>query len=97
MLLKKSLSLDLNPTVFHIYGFSSDTLHQLLANTGFRVLSIKNSKPTKADPYKTSGFLRSIVMDLAKNSVHGFAQFVLFVSFKRLYMGTSIEAVAQNI
>jgi len=84
-----------DPSVFHIYGFSADTLRRLLLVTGYRVHQIKNSKPSKADPYRTSSPIRGAGVELGKICVHALAQLLYYTSFGKLHMGSSIEAVAQ--
>jgi 2-polyprenyl-3-methyl-5-hydroxy-6-metoxy-1,4-benzoquinol methylase len=84
-----------DPTVFHIYGFSADTLRRLLLETGYRVHQIKNSKPSKADPYRADTPLRGAGVGLAKTGAHALAQLLYTTSLGKLYMGSSIEAVAQ--
>lgn len=84
-----------NPSVFHIYGFSAVTLRRLLSETGYRVLQIKNSKPSKADPYRVHGPIHNVGVELAKTTVHALAQLLYYTSFGTLHMGSSIEAIAQ--
>lgn len=88
--------LGLRPAVTHNFNFTAESLRRMLASAGFRNIKIRNSPPTTGDPYGTGGKLGTALTGLAKVLYYYMAQALYFVSFGRLFAGSSFIVEAEK-
>lgn len=81
--------------VFHLNSFSPSPLRLLLRRTGFALLRVANSPPTRGDPYRAFGGADRL-LTAAKLGIHGLVQGLYFLSGGRWILGASLEAYARR-
>jgi len=88
--------LGLRPAVLHDFNFTPRSLRALLEGAGFREVRISNSPPTSGDPYRTGGRLGGFSTGLLKFLYYNLAQALWFLSFGRVYAGSSLIVTARK-
>jgi len=83
-----------NPTVFHRYCYSSQSIRELLLRVGFRQIRIFNSPITTGDPYKHTS-IKELTL-LAKRIIDLAAKFIFWVSGNRWVVGPSLLIWAEK-
>jgi 2-polyprenyl-3-methyl-5-hydroxy-6-metoxy-1,4-benzoquinol methylase len=83
-----------NPSVFHKYCFSSDSIYQLLSRLDYKNIQITNSPLTSGDPYSHSkiGFL----VDIGKVLICFISKHVFWLTKGKLLIGPSILIWAEK-
>jgi SAM-dependent methyltransferase len=85
-----------DPSIFHLYMFSSKTLCLMLKKAGFKILSVQNSKPSRGDIYDTKTFDDKGRVDVAKRMLFAGVQIINLLTLKRIFLSPSIEVIACN-
>jgi len=84
----------LNPSVFHLYSFTPDTIKKMLQKAGFKEVKVKNSFLTTGDPYIIT---KSISLaKIIKTIIYYSAQLIYYLSFGRAVIGPSILVIAKK-
>jgi SAM-dependent methyltransferase len=78
--------------VFHEYSFTPRHIKKLLSDHGFVQTTVINSPPSEGDPYRL--FPAPILATQVKRIIYSMAKCIEFISFMRLFLGTSLEVVA---
>jgi SAM-dependent methyltransferase len=89
-------ALGLNPSVVHNFNFPAESLRRMLGRAGFKDIRIRNSRPTRGDPYGNGGWLGASLTGLAKILYYYGAQGVYFASLGRLLAGSSLIIEARK-
>lgn len=76
------------PATFHAHNFSETTLKQILMQSGFRRICIRNSKTITADPHRA--------VSLAKAVVAGVSTVLFYGTLGRFCFSSSLIAQAQR-
>ncbi|MCG2726253.1 MAG: class I SAM-dependent methyltransferase [Elusimicrobia bacterium] len=88
--------LNLNPCIIHNFNFNSRSLNIILKQAGFKDIKIINSKPTLGDPYGTGGKLGRFFVSVFKSVYYIFSQIAWFLSFGKIYTGSSLIVTARK-
>jgi 2-polyprenyl-3-methyl-5-hydroxy-6-metoxy-1,4-benzoquinol methylase len=80
--------------VFHEYSFTPKHIKKLLSDHGFVQTIIINSPPSEGDPYGL--FPTPILATQVKRIIYSVAKCIEFISFRRLFLGTSLEVIAEK-
>ena len=78
--------------VFHEYSFTPRHIRKLLYDHGFVQTTVLNSPPSEGDPYGL--FPAPILATQVKRIIYAMAKCIEFISFGRLFLGTSLEVIA---
>lgn len=78
--------------VFHEYSFTPSFIFQLLDDHGFVGTAILNSPPSQGDPYKLFG--DATFANRLKKVTYSIAKFAEILSYRHLYLGTSLEVIS---
>ena len=78
--------------VFHGYSFTPKHIRKLLCDHGFVQATVLNSPPSEGDPYEL--FPAPIFATQVKRIIYSMAKCIEFISFRRLFLGTSLEVIA---
>ncbi|PKM98700.1 MAG: hypothetical protein CVU79_02255 [Elusimicrobia bacterium HGW-Elusimicrobia-3] len=89
-------SLGLKPAVLHDFNFTPRSLRVMLERAGFREISIRNSRPTSGDPYRSGGRLGGFSTGLLKFLYYSLAQALWLLSLGRVYAGSSLIITARK-
>lgn len=89
-------ALGLRPAVIHNFNFRPGALRLLLARAGFRDITIRNSRPTSGDPYRTGGRLGGFFTGAVKVLYYYLAQALWLLSCGRVYAGSSLIVTARK-
>ena len=84
------------PTIFHLYGFSANTLREMLRKTGFKEIHIANSILSSGDPYSSTRLFSPRAVGLVKKLVYTFAQIIFYLTAGRLILSSSLETFAKK-
>ncbi len=79
-----------NAYIFHRFSFSAATIRRLLQKQGFTRIIVRNSCPTKGDPYQVGKGVGIIKM-----LVYGVAQVIYFLTFGKVCLSSSLEVYAE--
>ncbi|MDD5208575.1 MAG: class I SAM-dependent methyltransferase [Elusimicrobiales bacterium] len=85
-----------SPSIIHNFNFRAETLRAMLMRSGFREIRIRNSRPTSGDPYRTGGRLGGFLTGALKVLYYWLAQAVWFLTFGRVYAGSSLIVTARK-
>ncbi|HCC47231.1 MAG TPA: hypothetical protein DEQ38_03815 [Elusimicrobia bacterium] len=88
--------LGVRPSVVHNFNFGPRSLHLLLQRAGFRDITIRNSRPTPGDPYRTGGRLGGFLTSLFKVLYYYLAQALWLITLGRVYAGSALIATAKK-
>jgi 2-polyprenyl-3-methyl-5-hydroxy-6-metoxy-1,4-benzoquinol methylase len=83
-----------NPSVFHLYCFSPNSIHHLLSRLEFKNIQITNSILTSGDPYSHSKSLR--LVKLTKVLISFISKFVFRISRGKWIIGPSLLIWAEK-
>jgi 2-polyprenyl-3-methyl-5-hydroxy-6-metoxy-1,4-benzoquinol methylase len=78
--------------VFHEYSFTPRHIKKLLSDYGFVQTTVINSPSSEGDPYRL--FPAPILATQVKRIIYSIAKCIEFISFRRLFLGTSLEVIA---
>ena len=78
--------------VFHQFSFTQKFIQRLMSDKGFSEIKIINSIPTEGDPHNI--FLYPIFAEFIKIVTYLFVRCVEKISFKKIFLGTSLEVMA---
>jgi 2-polyprenyl-3-methyl-5-hydroxy-6-metoxy-1,4-benzoquinol methylase len=78
--------------VFHEYSFTPKHIRKLLRDHGFVQTTVLNSHPSEGDPYGL--FPAPILATQVKRIIYSIAKCIEFISFRQLFLGTSLEVIA---
>jgi 2-polyprenyl-3-methyl-5-hydroxy-6-metoxy-1,4-benzoquinol methylase len=85
-----------SPAVIHNFNFGARSLRALLERAGFREVSVRNSRPTAGDPYRTGGALGGVLTAGLKVLYYSLAQALYYLSFGRVLAGSSLIVTARK-
>ncbi|MDI6839377.1 MAG: class I SAM-dependent methyltransferase [bacterium] len=80
--------------IFHIFNFSNIALQKLLKRSHFAPINVLSSLPTSGAPY--SILSSDLKVYFFKKIIYFIAQFVYFLSFRKITLAPSIEVFARK-
>jgi 2-polyprenyl-3-methyl-5-hydroxy-6-metoxy-1,4-benzoquinol methylase len=83
-----------NPSVFHKYCFSSDSIYQLLSHLNYKNIKITNSPLTSGDPYTHSKL--SFLTNICKILISLISKNIFWLSKGKLLIGPSLLIWAEK-
>lgn len=83
-----------NPSVFHPYCFSPNSIHHLLSRLEFKNIKITNSILTSGDPYSHSSSL--LLIKMTKALISFISKFVFWISRGKWIIGPSLLIWAEK-
>lgn len=86
----------LKPSVLHNFNFRARTLKLMLEVAGFTEVSVRNSRPTAGDPYRTGGRFGGFFTRAVKVLYYTLAQALWYASLGRCYAGSSLIVTARK-
>lgn len=84
------------PTVFHLYGFDSRTIKNLLKKAKFSNIRVENSKLTGGNPYYQTKFLQRYSINIIKRIYSAFSEVISFLSGKNVLISSSLMIYAEK-
>lgn len=84
------------PVIFHVHNFSESTLRQMLKQSGFEKIKVRNSLPTPGDPYGDSLRFSKKGVQLQKIVVHGVSEALFYGTLGQFCFGSSLFAEARR-
>jgi ubiquinone/menaquinone biosynthesis C-methylase UbiE len=86
----------IEPGIVHPYGINANSLRTVLAATGFKDITIKNSPLTKGDPYGSGGIIGKNIIAAIKLTLTIACRLVEVLSFGKLLKSSSLIAYAKK-
>ena len=84
------------PVIFHVHNFSESTLRQMLKQSGFEKIKVKNSLPTPGDPYQDSLRFSKKRVQLQKMLIRGVSEALFYGTLGQFCFGSSLFAEARR-
>ena len=84
------------PAVLHNFNFRARTLRVLLERAGFTEVTVRNSRPTSGDPYRTGGRLGGVLTAGLKVLYYWLAQALWLGTLGRVHAGSALIVTARK-